>query len=166
MLFIKRTINKRLMFGLTMFFSFVLTTIPVNALSPLINQNILVTYASAPANASAQSACSTLNALDSSQSCGNNTSNSVNSLIKTIVTILSLVVGILAVIMIIVSGFKFITSGGEAQKVASAKSGLIYALIGLVIVALAQAIVLFVLNSSSQVVTNSTKKSASILLIQ
>lgn len=166
MLFIKQTINKRFILGLVIFFSFMLTTIPVNALSPSINQNILATSASAPANASAQSACSTLNALDSSQSCGNNTSNSVNSLIKTIVTILSLVVGILAVIMIIVSGFKFITSGGEAQKVASAKSGLLYALIGLLIVALAQVIVLLVLNTSSQVIKSSTKKSASILLIK
>jgi hypothetical protein len=51
--------------------------------------------------------------------------------------------------MIILGGLKYITSGGDAQKVASAKSALIYAIVGLVIVALAQAIVRFVLGKAT-----------------
>ncbi len=70
----------------------------------------------------------------------------VVSLGETIVDILSLIVGIVSVIVIIFSGFRFITSGGDAQQVASARSGIIYAIVGIVIVILAQAIVAFVIN--------------------
>jgi hypothetical protein len=72
----------------------------------------------------------------------------VTDVAKTIVNILSLVVGIITVIMIIVSGLRFVASGGDSGKVASAKSSLVYALIGLVLVALSQTIVHFVLNAS------------------
>lgn len=75
----------------------------------------------------------------------------VNNIAKTVVQVLSLVVGITAVIFIIIGGFKFVTSSGDAQKAASARNTIIYAVVGLVVVALAQAIVAFVL-------TNVTKK--------
>lgn len=71
---------------------------------------------------------------------------SVQSTIKLIVNILSLIVGVIAVIMIIIGGLKYITSGGDANSVSSAKNTILYAIIGLVIVALAQVIVRFVLN--------------------
>lgn len=64
-----------------------------------------------------------------------------------IVNILSIIVGIVAVIMIIFGGFKYITSGGESSNVSGAKNTLIYAIVGLIIVALAQFIVHFVLNN-------------------
>lgn len=69
----------------------------------------------------------------------------VNKTIKTIINLLSYVVGIVSVIMIIIGGFKYITSGGGSEGVASAKSTIIYALIGLVVVILAQFLVQFVL---------------------
>ena len=72
--------------------------------------------------------------------------NSLNRIITTIINILSVVVGIVAVIMVIVGGFKFITSGGDSAKVTSARNTIIYALIGLIIVALAQVMVKFVLT--------------------
>lgn len=70
----------------------------------------------------------------------------VNSVLNTVVDLLSLLVGIIAVIMIIVSGFRYVTSGGDPGKVSGAKSALIYALIGLAIAALAQVLVKFVLG--------------------
>lgn len=73
-------------------------------------------------------------------------STSINSIIKTVVNIFSVVVGIVAVIMIIVGGFRYITSGGDSNNVSGAKNTIIYAIIGLVVVALAQFIVQFVLN--------------------
>lgn len=73
----------------------------------------------------------------------------VNRIVSTAVTLLSIVVGVAAVIMVIISGLKYVTSGGDAQKVAGAKSTLIYAIIGLAIVALAQVIVHFVLGKTS-----------------
>ena len=67
---------------------------------------------------------------------------------KTIVNIISLIAGIVAVIFIVISGVRFIISGGDSQATASARSALIYALIGLVVVALAQLIVHFALNAA------------------
>jgi hypothetical protein len=51
--------------------------------------------------------------------------------------------------MILVSAFKYITSNGDATKIGSAKTTLIYALVGLAIAALAQALVHFVLSEST-----------------
>lgn len=73
----------------------------------------------------------------------------VTSIVSTVVNILSYVVGILAIIMIIIAGFKYITAGGDSNQVSSAKSTLIYAIVGLVIAALAQVIVHEVLNTAA-----------------
>ena len=72
-----------------------------------------------------------------------------NALIEKIINIFSIIVGIVAVIMIIYGGFKYITSGGNQESVKTAKTTIIYALIGLVIVALAQIIVQFVLREAT-----------------
>jgi hypothetical protein len=79
--------------------------------------------------------------------CGSGAGGDVTNVIASVVTLLSFVVGIAAVIMIIIAGFKYITSGGESSSVAGAKNTLIYAIVGLLIVALAQFIVHFVLKS-------------------
>lgn len=71
---------------------------------------------------------------------------SVNNIITTIINIFSLVVGVVSVIMIIIGGLKYITSGGDSNNVSGAKNTILYAIVGLVIVALAQIIVKFVLN--------------------
>ena|SRR5581483_1879866 len=70
----------------------------------------------------------------------------INNLITTIVNIFSAVVGIISVIMIIVGGFQYITSGGDTGKVGTAKTTIIYAIVGLIVVAFAQFLVQFVLN--------------------
>src|SRR5581483_4205681 len=68
----------------------------------------------------------------------NQNNNSLASLAKTVVNIFSLIVGVVAVIMIIYGGFRYITSGGETTAVGNAKNTIIYAIIGLLLVALAQ----------------------------
>lgn len=73
-------------------------------------------------------------------------SGRIQTIVTNIVNIFSIVVGIVAVIMIIVGGFKYITSGGDSGNITSAKNTIVYAVIGLVIVALAQFIVQFVLT--------------------
>lgn len=67
-----------------------------------------------------------------------------------IINIISIAVGVVAVIMIIFGGFKYITSGGASEKVTGAKNTILYGLIGLIIVALAQIIVKFVLNQATK----------------
>lgn len=75
--------------------------------------------------------------------------NGLNDLLKKVVNIFSAIVGVIAVLMIIVGGFKYITSGGDSGNVSTAKNTIIYAIVGLVIVALAQLIVHFVLSTSA-----------------
>lgn len=80
-----------------------------------------------------------------------------NSAIKTIAAKItntfSIIVGAASVIMIIYGGFRYITSGGESGRVGAAKNSLLYAIVGLVIVAIAQLIVHFVLNQASNLGT-------------
>jgi hypothetical protein len=75
----------------------------------------------------------------------------INNIVHTIVNLLSAIVGIVAVIMIIVGGLRYITSGGNDTSVTSAKNTILYAIVGLIVVALAQIIVRFTLSK----VTNS-----------
>lgn len=73
-------------------------------------------------------------------------SRKIGELLKTVINVFSWVVAVIAVIMIIYGGLRYITSGGDSGKVGNAKNTIIYALIGLVVVALAQFIVQFVLE--------------------
>jgi hypothetical protein len=68
--------------------------------------------------------------------------------LRKFVNIISVIIGIVAVIMIIFGGFRYITSGGKQESVSAAKNTILYALIGLIIVALAQVIVRFVLANT------------------
>lgn len=72
--------------------------------------------------------------------------SNVEKIIQTVINLLSLAVGIIAVIFIIIGGLKYVTSSGDSNNVNSAKNTILYALIGLVIVVLAQVIVRFVLG--------------------
>jgi hypothetical protein len=55
--------------------------------------------------------------------------------------------------MIIYGGFRYITSGGESGSISSAKNTILYAIIGLIIVALAQFIVKFILAKATGTAT-------------
>lgn len=70
----------------------------------------------------------------------------ISSVILQVVNVLLYIVGAIAVIMIIVGGFKYVTSGGDSAGVTSAKNTILYAVIGLVVALLAFALVNFVLN--------------------
>lgn len=70
----------------------------------------------------------------------------IKNIITTVINLFSLVVGVIAVIMIIIGGLKYIMSSGDSGNVTGAKNTILYAIIGLVVVALAQFIVKFVLG--------------------
>lgn len=107
---------------------------------------ILVVPARVYAQASVEQACQGV-ILVEGQTCDAGSADSrVSSILKSVLHILSIVVGVAAVVTIIISGLRFITSQGDASNIASARSGLIYALVGLVIVALSQVIARFVLD--------------------
>jgi hypothetical protein len=71
---------------------------------------------------------------------------SINSVIAAVVNVLSIVIGVVSVIMIMVGGFKYVTSNGDSNSVSSAKNTILYAIIGIVVAALAQVLVNFVLK--------------------
>lgn len=85
--------------------------------------------------------------------CNTRPSGNLNNTVTSVVNILSVLVGVAAVIMIIIAGLRYITSGGSAENTKSARNTLLYAIVGLVVVALAQIIVRFVLHSTTQVTT-------------
>lgn len=76
---------------------------------------------------------------------------------QTVINILNLALGLLAlvaVIMIIIGGFTWLTAGGNEEKVDRAKKIISAAVIGLIIVLLAWAVVIFVARTTSNVATN------------
>lgn len=80
---------------------------------------------------------------------GAEATETVNTSVALVINIFSWVVGVVSVIMIIYGGFKYITSGGDSSNVTTAKNTILYAIIGLIIVALAQVIVRFVLGTAT-----------------
>ncbi len=71
---------------------------------------------------------------------------------STVVNIIQWVLGFLglvAVIMILIGGFQWLTSGGNEEKVAQAKKVISAAVIGLIVVLLAWAIVIFVVSQTN-----------------
>ena len=67
-----------------------------------------------------------------------------------VITIINYIIGalaIVAVIVVIIGGFTYMTSSGEAAKVKKAKDTILYGIIGLIICALAFAIVNFVISN-------------------
>lgn len=75
--------------------------------------------------------------------------DSISSLAGQVVKVISIIAGIIAVIMIIIAGIKYTTSGGESSAVSSAKTTLVYALIGVAVAALAQVLVHTVLSATN-----------------
>ncbi len=60
--------------------------------------------------------------------------------------------------MIIIGGFRYVTSGGDSNSVSGAKNTIIYALVGLIIVAVAQVLVQYTVNNA---VSDSSSSSSS-----
>lgn len=73
----------------------------------------------------------------------------INKLIKTAIRIFQSVVGLIALIMMVTAGLRFVTSSGDSGKVTSARNTLLYASVGIVVVALAEVIVQFALNRAT-----------------
>jgi hypothetical protein len=71
----------------------------------------------------------------------------INNIIQIVLNILTIIVGALAVAFIVIGGIKYITSGGDEKKVASAKNTLLYAIIGLVVAIAARVIIGVVLRA-------------------
>ncbi len=78
--------------------------------------------------------------------CGLPQVNANQDTLKNIIQIALGVIGAFALLSMTLSGFKYITSGGSPEKTSEAKKGIIFALVGLMIAIMAEAIVAFVVN--------------------
>ncbi len=81
-----------------------------------------------------------------SKVCSGTDKNSLFGIITNIINLLLTVIGIIAVIMIVIGGFRYTTSAGDAGQTKSARDTIIYAVVGLVIAIMAYGIVNFVLT--------------------
>lgn len=88
---------------------------------------------------------------DCDEAVSDETGQNVSDLIVTAINLFSLVIGVISVIMIMVGGVKYITSQGSSDSVTGAKNTILYAVIGLIVVALAQLIVRFVLGTANEI---------------
>jgi hypothetical protein len=78
-----------------------------------------------------------------------NTTNPISGsggVLDTAINIIAAVAGVSAVFFILMSGYRFLNSGGDSAKIAAARATLIYAIIGLVVIALARVIIGFVIG--------------------
>lgn len=80
---------------------------------------------------------------------------SLPEIVAFIINVFSWIIGAVSVIMIIYGGFRYIISGGDSNGVTAAKNTILYAIIGLVIVVLAQVIVNFVLTKTTDIPASS-----------
>lgn len=72
------------------------------------------------------------------------TKNSANDLLPNILNIVYFSAGIVAVIALIIAGFLYVTSTGDASKAKTAKNAILYAVIGLITVLVAFTITTFI----------------------
>ena len=103
---------------------------------------------STPVFASSSNICNVKNVSDEVKAAAGCKGKSTGTLDNSITIILKnviLILGLIAVIFIIIGGVNYMTSSGDATKTKKAKDTILYAVIGLIICALAFVIVNFVI---------------------
>lgn len=135
-MFVKKILS--LLPALFLFFTFMLAPIEVSA-------QISDPFCDTVDGAKNTEFCDTKN-----QSNGGTSSNNAfvgpNGILNTVVDVITVIVGIASVIVIVVSAILFAVSGGDPQKVAKARSSMIYAVVGLVVSTLSRQIIVFILS--------------------
>ena len=82
---------------------------------------------------------------------GRTAQETATSLIGNVVTCVSAIVFVTAFFYLIMNGIKYITAGGDAGKATEARTGIINAIIGIIIVILAYVIVRFAVQAGTNV---------------
>ncbi len=146
---------KKLIFKLTLVLGLAASLF---SLSPL---NVLAINCSNPTTAKQQIQCGACDAAGGSASCNPASApQDISDTIKTAIEVISVIAGAVAVIMIVFGGFRYVTSAGNAEATKSARNTIVYAVIGLIIIALAQIIVHFVLTNTTAAGSGANNKPA------
>jgi hypothetical protein len=69
-----------------------------------------------------------------------------DGLLVKIANVIAVIAGIAAVIIIILAGLRLVTSGGNTDDAVGARRAVIYAAVGLIVIALARAIIILILS--------------------
>lgn len=69
-----------------------------------------------------------------------------NGSIRKAANVIALIGGLIAIITIIIAGLRYMTSNGDPTKIQGARSALIFALVGIAVIVLADSIIGLVLN--------------------
>lgn len=77
---------------------------------------------------------------------GSNPISGNNGVLVRITRIMAIIAGIAAVIIIMIAGLVYITANGDPSRTSQAKSTIIYAAVGLIIIGLSQAIISLIVN--------------------
>lgn len=126
--------------------SLIITALSFALFSIFIFQPLALASCDKPANSQEAVQCG-VNSASPSGTNPNDAPETLSQLAAKVINILSLLAGVAAVIMLIIGGFKYVTSSGSPEAAKSARNTITYAVIGLVIVAISQLIVHFVLHS-------------------
>jgi Type IV secretion system pilin len=78
--------------------------------------------------------------------CEKESGNPATKTISSITTIVAVLAGIAAIGFIMFGGFKFITSNGDPGKAASGRMTVLYAVIGLLVIVIAQSLIQFIIG--------------------
>ena len=107
-----------------------------------------ISVASLSTNVSAQAADGVKKGITTATTAdmGNKSIAGEGGLISILINFLLWTVGVLSVVMIIFSGFRYITSAGDAAKTKSAQTALTYSIVGLIVAVLAWVIVKMILR--------------------
>lgn len=100
----------------------------------------------APTDAARNQVCDGINGQTGGNCAASTSGLEISNVVKVVLNILSIVAGVAAVIMVVVAGLRYTLSAGDANSISAAKKTLVYALVGLAIVALSQFIVRFVMS--------------------
>lgn len=94
-------------------------------------------------------ACKDNAAAAKSAACDNSKSTKItgkDGVLANVSRIVATIAGIAAIIIMIAGGLMFVTSNGDASKAGTARNTILYAGIGLVVIAMAQTIITLVVN--------------------
>ncbi len=113
-------------------------------LASLLVGSVLVGAAAAPS----------VGAIDLWDQCSSNSDTAVckskgdkvDNTVKNITNLILWALGVVSVIMLVVGGFKYVTSNGDSNSIQSAKNTILYAVIGLVVAILGQVIITYVIS--------------------
>lgn len=109
----------------------------------------VLVFTAAPLPVLAADCSDVVNCIDqgNQKAAGSNSNKSVQDLLKTITNVLLFLIGAVSVIMIVIGGFRYVTSRGDATQTTAAKNTILYAVIGVVVAAAGYAIVNFVITN-------------------